>query len=137
MKNKRNVIFIFLCLIVAALLWAGVGKYSSGSAVQDLKAEMESIYGTEYTGKETENGTEDMVFHVEPETWFFTNRGLRKAWNLDYRYTCKVIFTTYVDGSVKTIRTITYEAVDPMGESKTTQRAHMDLESKIEQIENN
>ena len=55
MKRKLIVSFIVLCLIIAILSWVGVGSYSSGSAVRDLKTELETIYGTEYTGKDIEN----------------------------------------------------------------------------------
>ena len=136
MKRKLIVSFIVLCLIVAMLCWAGVGSYSSSSAVRDLKTKLEAIYGTEYTGKDIENGTEDMVFVVEPETWFLTNWNLRNALSLDYKYECKVIFTTYVDGSAESVRTITYQAIDPMGAEKIAERAFLDLGSKVETTEN-
>ena len=136
MKRKLILSFVVLCLIVAMLCWVGVGFYSSNSAVRDLNAELETIYGPEYTGKDVDNGTEDMVFIVEPKTWFLTNWNLRNALSIDYEYECNVIFTTYVDGSVKSVRTITYQAVDPMGEEKMAERAHLALDSKVEQIEN-
>ena len=135
MKRKVILSVVVLCLIAAILRWVGVGSYSSSSAVRDLKAELETIYGTEYTGKNVDNGTEDMVFVVEPKSWFFTNWNLRKALSIDYKYECKVVFTTYVDGRAKTVRTITYQAVDPMGAEKTAERAHLDLDSKAEKIE--
>ena len=135
MKRKLMVSFVVLCLIVATLCWVGVGSYSSGSAVRDLKTELEAIYGTEYTGKDIENGTEDMVFVVEPKTWFLTNWNLRNALSIDYKYECKVIITTYVDGSAESVRTITYQAVDPMGAEKTSDRAYLDLGSKVEKTE--
>ena len=135
MKRKLLALFIVLCLIVAILCWAGVGSYSSSSAVQDLKAELETIYGAEYTEKDTENGTEDMVFVVEPKTRFLTNWNLRNALSIDYKYECKVVFTTYVDGSAESVRTITYQAFDPMGAEKTADRAYLDLSSKVEKTE--
>ena len=135
MKRKLIIPFIVLCLINAILCWVGVGSYSSGSAVRDLKTELEAIYGTEYTGKDIENGTEDMVFVVEPKTWFLTNWNLRNALSMDYEYECKVVFTTYVDGSAKSVRTITYQAVDPMGAEKTADKAYLDLASKVEKTE--
>lgn len=135
--NRRLISsFIVFCLIVAILCWIGVGSYSSSSAVRDLKIELESIYGTEYTGKDAENGTEDMVFVVEPKTWIITNWNLRKALSIDYEYECKVIFTTYVDGNKVSVRTITYQAVDPMGAEKIAERAFLNLDSKEEIIEN-
>ena len=136
MKRKLMVSFVVLCLIIAILCWVGVGSYSSGSAVRDLKTELEAIYGTEYTGKDIENGTEDMVFVVEPKTWFLTNWNLRNALSIDYKYECKVIFTTYVDGSAESVRTITYQAVDPMGAEKIAERAFLDLGSRVETTEN-
>ena len=135
MKRKLMVSFVVLCLIIATLCWVGVGSYSSGSAVRDLKTELEAIYGTEYMGKDIENGTEDMVFVVEPKTWFLTNWNLRNALSIDYKYECKVIITTYVDGSAESVRTITYQAVDPMGAEKTSDRAYLDLGSKVEKTE--
>ena len=135
MKRKLIASFIVLCLIVAILCWTGVGSYSSSSAVRDLKTELETIYGTEYTGKEIENGTEDMVFVVEPKTRFLTNWNLRNALSIDYEYECKVVFTSYVDGSAKSVRTITYQAVDPMGAEKTADRAYLDIGSKVEKTE--
>ncbi len=136
MERKSVVSFIVLSLIVAVLCWAGIGIYSSGSAVNDLKTELETIYGTEYEGKDVENGTEDMVFVVEPKTWFLTNPNLRDALSMDYEYECKVIFTTSVDGRVKNIRTITYQAIDPVGAENWDVRAYLELESKTEAIVN-
>ena len=136
MKRKLMVSFAILCLVVAVVCWMGVGYYSSSSAVRDLKAELESIYGTEYTGKAVVNGTEDMVFVVEPKTWFLTNWNLRNALSIDYEYECKVVFTTYVDGSTKSLRTITYQAFDPMDAEKMVERAYLDLDSKVETTEN-
>ena len=136
MKRKLMVSFAILCLVVAVVCWMGVGYYYSSSAVRDLKAELESIYGTEYTGKDVDNGTEDMVFVVAPKTWFLTNWNLRNALSIDYEYECKVVFTTYVDGSTKSLRTITYQAFDPMDAEKMVERAYLDLDSKIETTEN-
>ena len=133
MKRKLIISFATLCLMIAVLYWTGVGFYSSSSAVQDLKAELEDLYGTEYTGKATENGTEDMVFAVEPKTWFLTNWNLRNALGLDYEYECKVIFTTCADSTVANVRTITYRAYDPMGSENMSERAHLDPDSKTEQ----
>lgn len=132
MKRKLIVSFAALCLIAAALYWSGIGFYSSSSAVQDLKAELEDLYGTEYTGKVTETGTEDMVFAVAPKTWFLTNWNLRNALGMDYEYECKVIFTTHKDDAVTSVRTITYRAYDPMGSGSMAERAHLDPYSKTE-----
>ena len=135
MKRKLIASIVVLSLIVAILCWIGVGSYSSSSAVRDFRAELETIYGAEYSGKDVENGTEDMVFVVEPKTWFVTNWNLRNALNIDYKYECKVIFTTYVNGSVASVRTITYQAVDPMGAEKTADKAYLDLGSKVDRTE--
>ena len=97
---------------------------------------LSDISDYEYTGKDIENGTEDMVFVVEPETWFLTNWNLRNALSLDYKYECKVIFTTCVEGSAESVRTITYQAIDPMGPEKIAERAFLDLGSKVETTEN-
>lgn len=132
MKRKLIVSLIVLCLAIVLLHWLGVGFYSSGPAVSDLKAELERIYGTEYTGKDVGNGTEDMVFVVEPKTWFLTNWNLRNALGMDYKYQCKVVFTTYVEGTPNTVRTITYQGTDPMGAANTAERAKLDLDSKAE-----
>ncbi len=136
MKRTVVVSVIVLSLIVSLLCWAGIGVYSSGSAVRDLKTELETIFGSEYVGKDVENGTENMVFVVEPKTWFLTNWNLRNALSMDYEYECKVVFTTYIDGSVKSIRTITYQAVDPMGAENSQVRAHLELDSQEEKTEN-
>lgn len=135
MRRKLLIAGAVLCLAVAILCWAGIGFYSSGSAVQDLKAELTTIYGTEYTGKAVETGTEDMVFVVEPKTWFLTNWNLRNALCMDYKYECKVIITTCTDENEINIRTITYQAADPMGTESTSKRAYLDPESKVERTE--
>ncbi len=135
MKRKLVISFLAFCLMIAVLRWTGVGFYSSSSAVQDLTTELEDLYGTEYTGKVTENGTEDMIFAVEPKTWFLTNWNLRNALGMDYEYECKVIFTTHMDGTVKSVRTITYRASDPMGTENMSERAYLDLDSKVEQTD--
>jgi len=137
MKSKLMRLFALLGLTVAIFCWMGVGYYSSSSAVRDLRTELEAIYGMEYTGKEADNGTEDMAFRIEPKTWFMTNWNLRNALSIDYKYECNVIFTTYADGDVKSVRTITYQAVDPMGAARVSERAHVSLESKVEKVENN
>lgn len=137
MKRRLIVLFIVLCIIVTVLCWIGIGSYSSGSAVRDLRAELETIYGTEYTGKDLGNRTEDMEFVVEPKTWFLTNWNLRNTLSIDYEYECKVIFTTFVDGNIESVRTITYQAFDPMDAEKAAERAFLDLESKAENIETN
>lgn len=135
MKRKIAVSIVLLCMFLAILSWGGIGSYSSSSAAQDLRAELARIYGAEYTERYTGSGTEDMLFIVEPKTWFLTNPWLRNALCLDYKYECKVVFTTYMDGAAKSVRTITYQAVDPMGAEKVAARAHLLLNSKAETAE--
>ena len=135
MKRKVMISFAVLCMIVLILCWMGIGSYSSSSAVQDLRTELETIYGTEYAGKVVGNGTEDMVFVVDSKSWFMTNWNLRNTMKIDYRYECRVIFTTYIDGSVVNVCTITYQAVDPMGAEKISDRAFLNLDSKTETVE--
>lgn len=124
---KRKIVILLAAVIVLAVLlcWAGIGPYSSASAVQDLKAQLEQLYGQEYTGKPTPDGTEDMAFVVQPQTWFFTNWNLRNALQMDYKYVCKVVFTTHIAGSPTRTRTITYQAIDPMGDAAMGTRAHL------------
>ena len=136
MKRKILASSLALCLSIALLWWIGIGPYSSGSAVEDLKAELSAIYGAEYTGKSVENGTEDMVFVVVPKTWLCTNWNLRNALRMDYQYECKVIVTTYTGGGTQQVRTITYQAYDPMGTENMAKRAYIDLDSKIENTGN-
>ena len=139
MKKKTSIVvsvLLVLCLTIGILCWMGIGLKASSSAIRDLKAELETIYGAEYTEKNAENGTEDMVFVVEPKTWFLSNWNLRNALSIDYKYECKVIFTTYVDGRAESVRTITYQAIDPMGAEKIAERAFLDLGSKVETTEN-
>lgn len=133
MKKKWGAVVFTLCLAVWFLHWLGIGYRPSGSAVLDLKAAMEGIYGEQYTGKEVENGTEDMVFVVKPKTFFFTNWNLRNALGKDYEYECKVIFTNYIDGERAQTRTITYRGVDPMGKKHAEDRAYLDVNSRAEE----
>ena len=136
MKKKIVVLILFLCVAsVVFLRVVGVGYYYSGAAGADLTAELESIYGAEYQGKIVDNGTEDMQFVIEPKTWIFTDYNIRNQLGLDYKYECKVVFTTYVDGQVSDVRTITYQAIDPMGSEKIFEKASLNLDSKTEEIE--
>ena len=132
MKRKLITIVLVLCLIAAILYLFGIGYYYSGSAAVDLKADLESIYGKEYTGKITETGTQDMVFSIEPKTWFLTDWNFRNAWSMDYKYECSVIFTDYVDGKIVSVQRISYDAIDPMGEENADHGAYLILDSKSE-----
>lgn len=136
MKRKVAAFFVVLGLAAAVLFGTGIGANPSSSAVRDLKAELETIYGPEYAGRDTAEGKEDMVFVVEPQTWFLTNWNLRNALGMDYEYVCKVVFTTYTQERVNIVRTISYQAFDPMGAEKGEMRAHLVLDSKTETIEN-
>lgn len=132
MKRKNLVWLLALLAAVFVLLWSGVGPYASDSAVLDLKAELESIHGPEYTGKAVENGTEDMEFEVVPKTWLLTNWNLRNTLGLDYEYECRVVFTTHTADNKTILQTITYHAVDPMGKENMTERAHLILDTRTE-----
>lgn len=132
MKRKMLVLIVAVGLTVGILHGLGIGFYSSSSAVLDLKEELEEIYGPEYNGKTAENGTEEMVFEVEPKTWFLTNWNLRNALGLDYQYECRVIYTTHCAENAKMVRVITYQASDPMGAESLDARASLNLDSKTE-----
>lgn len=132
MKRKGILLLLILCLTTAILFWLGIGPYSSSSAVSDLRFELEAIYGSEYTGKSVENGTEDMIFQIEAKTRFLTNWNLRNTLGLDYQYECRVIFTTHTSDNTIFTRTITYQASDPMGAENISRRANLDLASKTE-----
>lgn len=132
MKKRYGIVMAVLCLLACIVNCLGIGYVHSGSAILDLKAELETIYGMEYTGKETENGTQDMVFEVVPKSFFLTNWTLRNTFGMDYKYTCRVIFTNHVDDGEKNIHTITYQAVDPMGKEHAEDRAHLILDSRKE-----
>lgn len=133
-RNNRTIaigagIFALLIIIVFEM---GIGYYSSGSAVLDLEEGLRAIHGEPYTGREVENGTEDMEFSVEPDTFFLTNYGWREFFGLDYKYKCKVTYTVYSDGEIVSVRTITYTGIDPMGQGKEEIRAYIDIESAKE-----
>ena len=126
MKRKYIAISLILCLVAVLINWLGIGYRPSSSAVLDLKAELEALYGKEYTGKAVEGGTEDMVFVVEPKTFFLTNWNVRNFLSKDYEYECKVVFTTYFeDGTGSKVREITYQGFDPMGRENSDCRAYL------------
>ena len=133
--KKWMVFVLILCLAAGLVWWMGVGPRYSSAAAADLRLDLENVHGPEYQGKTVENGTEDMVFSIEPKTWFLTNWNLREMLGLDYAYECKVIFTTHTGEGRTLVRTITYQATDPMGKDATTARAHLDLDSKTETTE--
>lgn len=133
--KKGNIKALTIILLFAAyclINWLGVGYTSSGAAVHDLREELQAIYGEEYTGRETDGGTEDMIFEIQPKTWLLTNWNLRQARGLDYEYQCRVIFTQYENGKQVSVRTICYQGIDPMGKDHTTDRAYINLGSKTE-----
>ncbi|MDD6815599.1 MAG: hypothetical protein PUE84_04055 [Firmicutes bacterium] len=137
MERKKFIVLIpviIIVIIVLVICNLGIGYYRSGSAVRDLTEELTTLYGEPYTGREVENGTEDMEFSVESGTFFLTDENFRYFWGLDYRYECKVIYTTYSNDETVSVRTITYDAVDPMGPDVQFDRAHLVMESVKEQI---
>ena len=131
-QDSAAVRILMLVLFAAAVSRMEIGHAPSGSAIQDLKAELESIYGAEYSGKETESGLQDMVFEVKPGFTFVTNWNLRNTLGWDYPYICKVVFTNYGDAGEKRVDTVTYRGVDPMGKEHAADRAHLILESRKE-----
>ncbi len=129
MKKKHVELVAFTFALFCLLCNLGIGHYSSGSAVQDLKEDLIALHGEPYTGREIENGTEDMEFSIESDTFFLTNWNLRNFFGWDYRYKCKVTYTVYSDGEISDVRTITYAGFDPMGYEKSDIRAYIDTES--------
>ncbi len=133
MKGKHRV-FPLLCaavvLLGAAILLCGVGPRSSGSAVADLREQLQSLHGQPYTGRTVEGGEEDMSFSITPTDWFATNFHLRQSLGWDYHYRCQVIYTTrHADGAPDAVRVVEYRGVDPMGRGeKARQRAYLDGE---------
>ena len=129
MRSPYRKLTISALLLLFLILWAGIGPYTSGSAVQDLTAALTELHGEPYSGRETDVGTEDMNFSVESNTFFLTNHNLRRALGLDYRYVCKVIYTTYTASGEKRTHTVTYTGLDPMGKGEETARAFIDISS--------
>ena len=132
MKKKYTTFIIIGIFLLCTLNWIGIGYHYSGAAAYDLAEELEAVYGEEYTGKEVADGLEDMVFQIEPKTFFMTNWNLRRFFSKPYRYECTVTYTTYVKENTTKIRTITYQAVDPMGYENENVGAHLIRESKVE-----
>lgn len=132
MKRKYTTFIIIGIFLLCTLNWIGIGYHYSGAAAYDLAEELEAIYGEEYTGKEVADGLEDMVFQIEPNTFFMTNWNLRRFFSKPYRYECTVTYTTYVEEKTTKIRTITYQAIDPMGYENENVGAHLIRESMVE-----
>ena len=132
MKKKYTTFIMIGIFLLCTLNWIGIGYYYSGAAAYDLAEELEAIYGEEYTGKEVADGLEDMVFQIEPKTFFMTNWNLRRFLSKPYRYECTVTYTTYVEEKTTKVHTITYQAVDPMGYENENVGAHLIRESMVE-----
>ena len=130
-KKPRIVLICALCLMAVILCIRSTGPIHSGSAAADLKEALESVYGTEYTGKTVENGTEDMRFEIE-STAFLRSRSLRAFFGLDDTYECRVVITTHTGEGSTHVRTISYQAVDPIGQDETYIRASIDWDSREE-----
>lgn len=131
-KKPRIVMICALCLIAVILCIRYTGPIYSGSAAADLKEALESVYGPEYTAKPVDNGTEDMHFEIESKA-FLRNWNLRQFFGLDCKYECRVVITTHTSDGSTHVRTITYQAVDPIGQDETYTRAGIDWDSKKEQ----
>ena len=131
-KKPRIVLICILCLMAVILCIRNTGPVYSGSAVADLTEALEKEYGSEYTGKPVENGTEDMRFEIE-STVFLRNRNLRAFLGLDDTYECRVVITTHTSDGSTHVRTITYQGVDPIGKDETYIRASIDWDSREEQ----
>lgn len=125
MKRKHIALLITAILILSLIHWIGIGPYTSGSAVQDLASALTELHGEPYTGRETGTGKEDMVFSIESRTFFLTNYNLRRFLGLDYRYSCKVIYTTHTPTGETHTHTVTYTGFDPMGKENDTARAYL------------
>ena len=135
--EKKLSMLTVLCLMVYIVTsWVGVGHVSSASAIEDLRAELESMHGESYVERTVGDGTEMTAIVVRPKTFFLTNYDLRNALGLDYEYECVVTVTSYKDGIETSVRTITYRGFDPMGKDRIDDRAYVDVGSKQEMIEN-
>lgn len=130
MKRKHTSLLIAILLLLGLIFRMGIGPYTSSSAVQDLTIALSELHGEPYSGRETESGTEDMAFFIEGRTIFPTNYNLRRFLGWDYRYRCKVTYTTHsADGETHTL-TVTYTGLDPMGKDQDAARAYIDISSK-------
>ena len=131
MKKRHIALFVAIFLLLCAVRWMGVGYYSSSAAQRDLKKDLVALHGETYTGRETENGTEDMAFEIRAATFFPTNYSLRYFFGWDYKYECTVTYTTYSGETVTGSRTVTYVGYDPVGPGEEETRAYVDESSKV------
>jgi len=129
MKKKQYILLISVTILVLLLL-TGIEPHTSSSAFRDLTAALTELHGEPYVGREVEGGTEDMTFSIESGTFFLSGYNLRKALGLDYRFLCKVIYTTHSPAGETHTRTITYTGYDPMGKGEDTARAYIDPASR-------
>lgn len=127
---KRKHIPLLIAIILILILWMGITPHTSSSAVQDLTVALTELHGEPYVGREVEDGTEDMTFTIQCSTRFPTNFNLRRSLGLDYRYICKVIYTTHSPTGETHTRTVTYTGYDPMGNDQDTARAYIDVSTK-------
>ncbi|MBR3839687.1 MAG: hypothetical protein IKM20_00945 [Erysipelotrichales bacterium] len=128
MERKYKLFYVASILLILIINIGGIG-YVGGAAIPDLKEELQSIYGEQYTNRIVENGIENMEFSIKPTSFFFTDYSFRWFWNWDYKYKCEVIYTVYSDGEAIEIRTITYEGISPMGYKNDSKGAYLNLES--------
>jgi len=133
MKNRFVVVIVSVLVLIGLVCGLGIGPYTSASAARDLREALAVVHGEPYTGRIVEGGTESMEFTVEPNSFFLTNWTLRSLFGWDYRYNCTVIYTTSANGETVSVRTVTYQGIDPMDNGEETQRAYLDLESMQEQ----
>lgn len=131
MKKPGMLLICVLGLMILILCIQSSRPFSSSSAVADLKEELEAVYGPEYIGRQVENGTEDMRFEIE-STVFLRNQALRSFFGLDDTYECRVVITTHSNDGSTGVRTIVYQAVDPMGCDGMYVRASIDWDSMEE-----
>ena len=125
MKKRFPLYLAITVVFIGIVSWMGIGYYSSGSAVQDLRAELIALHGEPYTRK-VEAGIETMEFSVKPNTFFPTNYSLRHFFGWDYQYKCEVMYTVSNDNGVISVRKIDYIGIDPMGADNIEVRAYID-----------
>ena len=126
MKKRLPRYLTIAVVFIGIVRCAGIGYYSSGLAIRDLKAELIAIHGEPYT-REVEEGTETMEISIEPSTFFFTDYNLRHFFGWDYQYKCEVIYTISNDKGIVSVQKIDYVGLDPMGAEKADVRAYIDM----------